>query len=603
MTILEDLENLFYGRTPPTDVEIQSALRDWKNSVRVATTAALTLATDLEAGDTLDGITLAEGDRVLVKDQASGIENGIYNVSASGAPSRASDMEATTDAAGVIVLVLEGSTQADTMWLCSDDSFTEVGVDAITFIPFLPSGAGIDTDAIHQSVANEINSLTLKATPVAADRIVIEDSEASWAKKTTPLSALPALGTTPTHASNHVTGGSDEIDGDKVDIDWDPSNYTPTTSPSEADSVDNLTAHLAGIDAKLAGGAGSFVAQDGSGNASVSGTLNSAGDFTVATNKLTVDATTGNTSVAGTLGSTGDLAVNTDKFVVTATTGAVSAADGNFTVASTGAVQAAGGAYAVDENGEVDALSVGVTGGATLTDNGIAYPVNKPFGITQVGPAADEVASALNIYAGGGGAASAGAGKDGAALALRGGFGGDGATGLAPGDGGAVNITGGAGGATNDTGLSNGGDINLNGGAANEGSDGSINLGVTTAKAINSGSGSTPWTHAGPLYALLDGETNANTSITAADSMNGKCIYCTAGTAVTFTVGDSLSTEVWFLVAQWGAGQVSFAASGSVNLRKASVFNAATAEQYSYVLVHCKASASETGLTGDLELA
>lgn len=50
-----------------------------------------------------------------------------------------------------------------------------------------------------------------------------------------------------------ITGGSAEIDGDKLDIDWTPTNYTPTTSPSEADSLDNLTAHLAGIDTALAG--------------------------------------------------------------------------------------------------------------------------------------------------------------------------------------------------------------------------------------------------------------------------------------------------------------------------------------------------------------
>ena len=54
------------------------------------------------------------------------------------------------------------------------------------------------------------------------------------------------------HAATHISGGSDEIDGDKLDIDWNPTNYTPSTSPSEADSVDDLTAHLAGIDDALA---------------------------------------------------------------------------------------------------------------------------------------------------------------------------------------------------------------------------------------------------------------------------------------------------------------------------------------------------------------
>lgn len=54
------------------------------------------------------------------------------------------------------------------------------------------------------------------------------------------------------HDTRHVTGGDDEIDGDKLDIDWNPSNYTPSDTPTEATSVDNLTAHLYGIDQKLA---------------------------------------------------------------------------------------------------------------------------------------------------------------------------------------------------------------------------------------------------------------------------------------------------------------------------------------------------------------
>jgi len=54
------------------------------------------------------------------------------------------------------------------------------------------------------------------------------------------------------HASNHTTGGSDEIDGDQIDIDFTPSNYTPSTTPSEASNVDHLTAHLAGIDDAIA---------------------------------------------------------------------------------------------------------------------------------------------------------------------------------------------------------------------------------------------------------------------------------------------------------------------------------------------------------------
>jgi hypothetical protein len=66
------------------------------------------------------------------------------------------------------------------------------------------------------------------------------------------------------HAARHLTGGADEVDGDKLDIDWTPTNYTPTVAPAEVDSLDNLTAHLAGIDAILAGIGGGLVQKAGS---------------------------------------------------------------------------------------------------------------------------------------------------------------------------------------------------------------------------------------------------------------------------------------------------------------------------------------------------
>jgi hypothetical protein len=53
------------------------------------------------------------------------------------------------------------------------------------------------------------------------------------------------------HASSHTRSGVDEIDGDTLDIDWDPINYVPATVPSEVSSIDELTAHLYGIDGYL----------------------------------------------------------------------------------------------------------------------------------------------------------------------------------------------------------------------------------------------------------------------------------------------------------------------------------------------------------------
>lgn len=56
-----------------------------------------------------------------------------------------------------------------------------------------------------------------------------------------------------THASAHITGASDEIDGDKLDVDWDPTYYTPATVNSYSTSADNLTSHLKGIDTAING--------------------------------------------------------------------------------------------------------------------------------------------------------------------------------------------------------------------------------------------------------------------------------------------------------------------------------------------------------------
>lgn len=66
---------------------------------------------------------------------------------------------------------------------------------------------------------------------------------------------------TPAHAPNHISGGSDEIDGDQLDIDFTPACYTPDTTPAEATNADHLTAHLAGIDNALVFGKNHAFAQ------------------------------------------------------------------------------------------------------------------------------------------------------------------------------------------------------------------------------------------------------------------------------------------------------------------------------------------------------
>lgn len=136
---------------------------DPKQSVRVATTAAGTLATSFENGDTIDGKTLVTGDRILIKNQGTASENGIYIVAASGAPTRALDMDTWTDVPGAFVFVEEGDTLADTGWVCTSNAGGTLGVTAINFVQF--SGSGTYTAGTGLTLTGTQFSLT---TPVAS---------------------------------------------------------------------------------------------------------------------------------------------------------------------------------------------------------------------------------------------------------------------------------------------------------------------------------------------------------------------------------------------------------------------------------------------------
>lgn len=108
----------------------------WKDVVRAASTANGTLATAFENGDTLDGVTLATGDRILLKNQSSAAENGVYTVNASGAPTRATDADAGSELVNATVPVSEGTTNADTTWICTTNAPITVGSTSLTFSAF-----------------------------------------------------------------------------------------------------------------------------------------------------------------------------------------------------------------------------------------------------------------------------------------------------------------------------------------------------------------------------------------------------------------------------------------------------------------------------------
>ena len=108
----------------------------WKDTVRAATAAAGTLATSFANGQVIDGITLATNDRILIKNQAAGQENGIYFVNAAGAPTRALDADAVAELLQAAVFVQEGTANADSGWVMTTNLPITLNTTPLTFVQF-----------------------------------------------------------------------------------------------------------------------------------------------------------------------------------------------------------------------------------------------------------------------------------------------------------------------------------------------------------------------------------------------------------------------------------------------------------------------------------
>jgi len=155
-------------------VEATSQGLDVKDSCKAATTANITISTALNNGDTLDGVSLSDGDRVLVKDQSTASQNGIYIVGSS--PARASDLAAGSDAAGMFTFVEQGTVNADNGFVCtSNKGSAVVGTNNLTFAQFsgagqITAGNGLDKSGNTLSVDLKSNGgIVIESTEMAVD--------------------------------------------------------------------------------------------------------------------------------------------------------------------------------------------------------------------------------------------------------------------------------------------------------------------------------------------------------------------------------------------------------------------------------------------------
>lgn len=159
-------------------VDSVAAGLDVKPSVKCATTANITLSGE----QTLDGV-LTSASRVLVKNQSTQAENGIY-VSDAGAWTRATDMDAWTEVPGAFCFVEQGTLYADTGWVCSADAGGTIGVTAITWSQF--AGAGTYTAGTGLTLTGTQFSITA----LTANRAVVTDGSGNRTASTTTATEI-----------------------------------------------------------------------------------------------------------------------------------------------------------------------------------------------------------------------------------------------------------------------------------------------------------------------------------------------------------------------------------------------------------------------------
>ena len=226
---------------------------DIKDSCRAATTANITLS----GTQTVDGVVLIAGDRVLVKDQGTASGNGIYVVAA-GAWSRAGDADngpGSEVTAGMFTFIAEGTTNADSGWVLTTNDPITLDTTSLTFAQF--SGAGqITTGAGLTKTGNTIDvastgggSLTINADSINLTSGIA--TAGTYRSVTVDTYGRVTAGTTPTTFSgygisdtsaNLAAAITDETGSGALVFGTSPSLTTPSLSGETFSTTANVTA-------------------------------------------------------------------------------------------------------------------------------------------------------------------------------------------------------------------------------------------------------------------------------------------------------------------------------------------------------------------------
>jgi hypothetical protein len=185
-----------------------------KSPCLVATTVSITLV----GGQTIDGVTVVAGDRVLVKNQSVASQNGIYVVQTT-AWTRSSDMDTWAEVPSAFTFVETGTTQADTGWVCTSDPGGTIGTTAINWSQFSAAGSytagtGLTLTGNQFSITNTAVTAGSYGSASSVGQFTVNAQGQLTAASTTSIAIantqVSGLGTMSTQAASGVaiTGGS-----------------------------------------------------------------------------------------------------------------------------------------------------------------------------------------------------------------------------------------------------------------------------------------------------------------------------------------------------------------------------------------------------------
>ena len=218
-----------------------------KASVIAATIIPGTLSTSFVNGSVIDGVTLVTGDRILIKDQTSGIENGIYTVNATGSPTRTTDFALGSSQGGSYVFVVMGTVNDNGGFVVTNNKGTDiVGTDAIVFTQFsgagqVIAGTGLTKTGNTLSVNNALPNVTSLGTLTSLNTGALTGTSATFSSTlevtgVVTLSNLTASQIVATDSSKNLVS-IDTIGSGKVVRDTSPTLVTPNIGAATATTL------------------------------------------------------------------------------------------------------------------------------------------------------------------------------------------------------------------------------------------------------------------------------------------------------------------------------------------------------------------------------